>query len=200
MNGIEKSKVAIRYWLLAKEYYKALQAMEWAMEHHTGTRKDGKTPEFSHQLSVVYYLRTIYQNLLYPEETFCAAFLHDIAEDYDVSIKEISGTFGENIALTTRILTRKRDTSNQHYYDEISRNCQASIIKAADRIHNVQTMVGVFNKDKQKRYVKETNEYVIPMIKRARRLFPQQEPSYENAKHMLRCQIELIEAIHGGKI
>lgn len=195
-----KSMVAIRYWLLAKQYYRALQAMEWAIDRHTGTRKDGTTPEISHQLSVVYYLRTIHNNLMFPEETFCAAFLHDISEDYDVPIREISNSFGEEIAAAVRLCTRKRDTSLSHYYNEISRSSIASITKASDRIHNVQTMIGVFNKEKQRQYVKETNEYVIPMIKRARRLFPQQEPSYENAKHFLKCQIELIEAIHGGKI
>lgn len=60
-------------------------------------------------------------------------------------------------------------------------------------------MIGVFDRDKQNEYIFETNEYVIPMIKKARRLFPQQEPAYENAKHFLRCQVELIKAIHGAE-
>lgn len=201
----DKSIVAIRYWLLAKEYYRALQAMEWAMEHHQGVRKDGITPEISHQLSVVYYLRTIYHNLLYPEETFCAAFLHDISEDYNVSIREISNNFGEQVAAAVRLIDRcysetRIRKDEKSYYLELGKNAISSIVKAADRIHNVQTMIGVFDKMKQRKYVDETNEYVIPMIKKARRLFPQQEPSYENAKHFLKCQIELIEAIHGDKI
>lgn len=204
-TSLNKSVVAIRYWLLAKEYFQALRAMEWAFDHHRGTRKDGTTPIISHQLSVVYYLRTVYQNLLYPEQTFCVAFLHDIAEDCNVPIQDISNNFGEGIAAAVRLLSKEyhgMDTppkETENYYMSISDNCIASITKAADRIHNVQTMVGVFNKEKQKQYIKETNEYVIPMIKRARRIFPQQEPSYENAKHMLKCQIELIEAIHGRK-
>ena len=155
-HDFNKSVVAIRYWLLAKEYYKALQAMEWAFRHHKGTRKDGVTPEISHQLSVVYYLRTLYGNLSAPEDTFCVAFLHDISEDYDVSIRSISEHFGESVAAPVRLIDRfygsskdsKFKKTHDSYYEELSKNCIASIVKAADRIHNVQTMVGVFNKEK----------------------------------------------------
>lgn len=195
----EKAIIAIRYWLLAKEWFKVLEAMELASNKHTGLRKDGKTPAFHHQLSVVYYLRTIYKNLLYPEETFIVAFLHDVVEDCSVSIVEIEQLFGKRIADVVKLLT-KIDNNTQLYYDNIALDPIASIVKASDRIHNVQSMIGVFTNQKQIEYVKETTTFVIPMIKKARRLFPQQEPIYENAKHFLRCQIQLINAIHSKSI
>lgn len=210
MNNHEKSIVAMRYWLLGKGYYQALEAMEWLLAHHKGVRKDGVTPEIVHQMSVVYYLKTIHDNLLHPEETLCAGFLHDSPEDLpeEIPVARIANTFGPIVAAPVRICNRfygdekamrnKKDLKS--YYIEIGRNDISSIVKSADRIHNVQTMIGVFTKEKQREYVRETEEFVIPMIKDARRRFPRQEPSYENAKHLLRCQIELIKAIHGGKI
>ena len=191
----DKSLIAIRYWLLAKEYYTALKAMEFAMEHHVGLRKDGVTKEFHHQLSTVYYIRSIYKSILFPEATMAVAFLHDVVEDHNVQISDISTMFGEEIARAERLITRTKDKSIANYYEDMAEDPIASIVKCADRIHNVQSMIGVFNTNKQREYIKETQEHVIPMIKRARRLFPQQEPAYENAKHFLQCQVELIEEI-----
>jgi len=76
-------------------------------------------------------------------------------------------------------------------------------VKGADRIHNVQTMLGVFDLAKQQEYIHETEEYILPTLKEARRRFPHQEPAYENIKHMLQSQIELLVAVHktqGGSV
>jgi hypothetical protein len=40
---------------------------------------------------------------------------------------------------------------------------------------------------------------VLPMLKTARRSFPQQELAYENIKLLLINQIELVRAVHGEK-
>lgn len=42
----QKRLVSLRYWLIGRRYFTALEAMEFAAAHHTGFRKDGKTPEF----------------------------------------------------------------------------------------------------------------------------------------------------------
>jgi len=198
MDDFQKSIIAIRYWLLAKEYYMALDAMEFAANTHVGLRKDGVTPEFAHQLAVATYVRTLYNGLIYPEESFAAMFLHDIVEDYDISVRTIANRFGERVARSVRLLSKKIDgvkKSIEMYYDEMSHDAIASIGKGADRIHNLPSMIDVFTLKGQKWYIEETNTYILPMIKQARRRFPQQEPLYENAKRMLQCQVTLIEAL-----
>ncbi len=70
----------------------------------------------------------------------------------------------------------------------------ASIGKGGDRMHNLQSMIGVFTKDKQKNYVTEAENKIIPMLKLARRNFPQQELAYENIKLVLNTQMQLIKA------
>lgn len=57
-------------------------------------------------------------------------------------------------------------------------------------------MVGVFKIEKQKAYIQEVFDLFLPMLKKARRLFPHQVNAYENIKHILQSQIELIQAIH----
>jgi hypothetical protein len=66
----------------------------------------------------------------------------------------------------------------------------ASIAKPADRINNQGSMVGVFPAQKMRSYTEETVRLFLPMLKRAKRRFPDQEPAYENAKLVLRSQLD----------
>ena len=55
LNRFEKLLISTRYWLLGMaehdpEYFKALEAMEYGLEHHNGKRNGGDH-EFIHQLS-----------------------------------------------------------------------------------------------------------------------------------------------------
>lgn len=191
-----KALCALRYWFHGKEYFTALEAMEFASQYHTGTRKDGKTPEFHHQVSIAMFLRTLEKGLLFPQETLTAAILHDVVEDYDVSVSEIRLKFGNAVADAVNALSKKADgfkKSEQDYYHNISQHPIASIVKGADRINNVQTMPGVFSREKQRSYIDESRALVLPMLKAARRKFPAQEASYENIKHMLISQISIID-------
>lgn len=195
---IQKAQIILRYWLLAKEYYGASKALELVRERYVGTRKDGETPELYHPLALVFYLKTISASLLYPEESIIVALIHDLGEDYGLNIDEVERDYGSMCAHAFEKITKKNKymkKSTESYYDMMAEDPISSIVKAADRIHNHQSMVGVFLKNKIDEYLIETQRYVLPMIKRARRVFPEQEPAYENAKHILMSQIELIEAI-----
>ena len=122
-DAYEKLKSALRYWLYGRGYYMAVKAMEYAGKHHTGLRKDGKTPEFYHQLSIAGYVRTLI--LLHPEETMAAAFLHDVVEDCDISVSEIERRFGKDTAFAVSLLSKRKDgytIENSPYYHNICNN------------------------------------------------------------------------------
>lgn len=191
-----KAQCALRYWLHGKEYFTTLEAMEFASQYHTGTRKDGRTPEFHHQISIAMFLRTLEKCLLNPQDTLTAAILHDVVEDYDVSIAEIKLRFGVTVTDAVGCLSKKIDgfkKAEADYYNGIANNHIASVVKGADRINNVQTMPGVFSTEKQRSYIEESRDLVLPMLKTARRRFPQQEAAYENIKHMLVSQLNIID-------
>jgi (p)ppGpp synthase/HD superfamily hydrolase len=195
MNTYDKLRISLRYWLLGKGYYKAVDALEFAGSYHTGYRKDGVTPEFEHQVRITHYLRSLNTSLMFPEETLAASLLHDVVEDHPVPVVEIYHRYGEQIGIAVDLLTKTKGKDTFQYYQQMVDNPVASIVKGGDRIHNVQTMQGVFNYDKQLRYCNEVVEYILPMLRNARRKFPQQEPAYENIKHMLNSQIELVREI-----
>lgn len=201
MTSTEKKMVAIRYWCLGRQYFTAVKALEYASQFHTGMRKDKVTPEYDHQLSIALYVRSIATSLLDVDAVLTTVFLHDVCEDYDVGFEEIEARFGATIRDAVRLLTKKFRggvVAPAAYYKAITECPIASVVKGADRIHNIQTMTEVFDLPKQVQYVKETEEYVLPMLKTARRAYPEQEPAYENEKHVLKSQIDLMWAIHKG--
>jgi (p)ppGpp synthase/HD superfamily hydrolase len=190
----EKMRISLRYWLLGRRYFTALKAMEYAEKFHTGTRKDG-TPEFSHQVWQALYLRTIESTLINPELCLTTCFLHDVVEDYPVRVADITNLFGSEAGHSTDCMSKIVEgikKSSEDYFGTLAEDAAASVCKGVDRIHNHQSMVGAFTRLKQLSYMDETDEDILPMLKKARRLFPEQDAAYENIKHILMTQIELI--------
>ncbi len=201
MDGFAKKEISLRYWLLGRDFHKAVEAMEMGRKYHRGLRKDG-APEFSHQVAIAQFVRTIIGDLQFPEETLATIFLHDIREDHGISDDEIRSMFGDRVANSVGYLTKefrghKRDPFE--VFELIGKDPIASIVKGADRIHNFSTMLGAFTEEKQKEYLKEAEFHFMPMLKRARRTFPKQEPAYENLKWALNSQMCLIRAIHDAR-
>ena len=201
LGQFEKQLAALRYWFSGRGYYLALDAMEYASRFHTGTRKDGLTPEFQHQLSIAHHLRSLEKNLMFAEETLAAVFLHDVPEDFDIGFEEIESRFGPRIKNAVMLLTKKHrgtEKAKEGYFKAMAEDPIASLVKGGDRVHNIQSMVGVFSQEKQKKYMEEAEGYIIPMLKDARRKFPRQEAAYENIKFFMASQIDLIRAIHAA--
>ena len=92
--------------------------------------------------------------------------------------------------MTNQIRGVKKDKLT--YYDSMQYDPIASFCKGVDRMHNHQTMVGVFSVEKQRQYISETDQYILPMIKNARKRFTQQEPAYQIVRASLMLQMELI--------
>jgi (p)ppGpp synthase/HD superfamily hydrolase len=199
MNKFQKREISLRYWLQGKGFHRALKCMEFAKAVHCGVRKDGFTPEFDHQISIAHYVRTLLPSLIYPEETICAVFGHDLGEPpYNYPRSEYEPVFGELASEAIVCMTKKyRDVVLEEsvVFDRIARNPIASIAKYADRVHNLQTMPTVFTHTKQRSYVGDVKRAFLPAIKVSRRLFPEQEAAYENVKHVLVGQCEMIELI-----
>lgn len=206
MNKFEKLRLALRYWLLARaevqpDYYRVLDALEYAGQFHQGSRKDGVTPEFQHQLEIVQYLRTLHSSLMFPVQTLAAGLLHDVAEDYDVGFEELEDRFGKDIAHPVVLLTKKHRGTQvpaDAYFQRIAEDAVASVVKGADRINNLQSMLGVFSLEKQARYCAEAEQHFLPMLKEARRRFPRQEAVYENEKLVMRSQLTLLHAVRAA--
>ena len=200
VEKIESDIISLRFFLNGNKYYKASRALELVLRVHKGVRKDGKTPEYYHQLCIAHYLRTLTGHLIDPEATIVAGLLHDIVEDHptEYSMEDVIRNFGTSIARSVDLLT-KTGKKLDHYYNQMIEDPVASIVKGADRMHNFQSMMGVFSIEKQGRYIGETEEFILPILEEAALRFPEQEPAYANIQLVLKSQIELIRHIHKAR-
>lgn len=198
MDNYDKLFTGLKYFLMGRKYNQSLKALEFARKYHTGLRKDGKSKELIHQLSICHYIMTL-KNVKNEEKVLTCALLHDTMEDFDVPVDVMNSEFSPEITKIVLKLSKvyqgnKKDI--KAYFKEISECEVASIVKGSDRIHNLQNMVGVFSIPKQKEYLKEVEEHFIPMIKKASYNYPEQTEAYLNMKHFLKSQMELIKALH----
>lgn len=194
-----KLKTSLRYFLLAKiadpAWRKAYDAFEEIMRYECDSegnlrmRKNGIDPALLHQLSVAQHVRALMPLLQFPIETLIAALFHDHMEDHALTFEYLKNKYGELCAGAILKLSKKYANTKipmEEYFLGV-RDCPiSSIVKLIDRINNLGTMNGVFSSEKQQSYIDEVLKYFMPMLKYARRVFPDQEGAYEVLKlHMM---------------
>ena len=60
-----------------------------------------------------------------------------------------------------------------------------------DRCHNIWTMREAFGREKIASYADEIDQWFLPMLKTARKRFPEQEQAYQNIAHQLRTMRDI---------
>jgi (p)ppGpp synthase/HD superfamily hydrolase len=196
---------SIRYWLLGRaesesEYYEVLKAMQLCLEHHNGVRNDGE-PEAIHQFSMACMARSMIRHISNPVRVLILIFLHDIVEDPNqktkafISIEQIEAMFGDVIAEKVRMVSKEiLGKKNPNYsLETIFADEDLSVVKGFDRVHNVSSMYGVFKPARLQRYIDETENQFIDLIKSARQTFYFQESVYEMMKLILNMELKLIK-------
>ena len=165
----------VRGWLEARDYTQALKALEFARKRHVGKRKDGLTPEFTHQLHIVRFLINLSKLLKRPERVITLALLHDTTEDGYASNEEILLIFGKDICNGTKLLSKVIDSKKldlQTYLLLLLEDEDCVIVKGFDRMHNLESMRDAFTLVKQVSYAKETEDQFLPFLKEARLKYP----------------------------
>lgn len=202
----ERRLSAFRGHLRGAKMLMALEALEYARKFHTGFRKDGISPVFSHQIAIGFHVLDL-PGLLFPEETVAAVMLHDTVEDHGAHHEEIiRQRFGPRVHSAVMSVTKKIpvyvgdqkvhiiERDEGELFAAMANEPIGSIVKPADRSHNQKTMGGVFTADKQISYVQFTDDYIIPMINQARKNFPQQYQAYMLLQDKLESQAALVRA------
>lgn len=198
--AFERKRTALKGYCLGRDYVDVLRAITFAEEYHTGVRKDGVTPEFQHQIEIALHATTL-KGLNHADESILLQMimLHDVVEDYNVSLMEIEQRFGPVVAKGVEALSKVIGGIKKpmgQYMRDLALNPLAALAKGCDRVHNVQSMRGVFNYEKQKNYAKEVREHFFPMLRRVRDLAPQYRQAINNIKNMLEAQVQWVEYLH----
>ena len=196
-----KLDISLRYYLHGAGYFTALKAYHYAKRHHSGFRKDKVTPEFQHQIEIALYITTL-KNVVQEELAIIYAILHDVIEDTpEITFKQFRQEWGDEIANDIWAISKKvegkRNYTNDNlsdYYARIAARPLLALVKGCDRIHNLQTMVGVFNGEKQQKYVAEAENDFLPMLKEAANADPELHLAFMNVRTMIKNQVALVKA------
>ncbi len=148
------------------------KAYQIASDAHAGQKRLSGEPYIMHPLSVAVILASLGMD----EASIIAAILHDTVEDTTLTHDEVKKEFGETIADlvdgVTKIGKVPLQTKEEQQAENIrkmliamSRDIRVIIIKLADRLHNMRTLM--FKPDNRRREIaRETSEIYAPIAHR----------------------------------
>ena len=142
-------------------------------EFHKDQKRKSGEPYIIHPLCVAIILAELEMD----KETIAAGLLHDVVEDTNMSLEELSREFGSDVAFlvdgVTKLTQLSWDMDKVEVQAEnlrkmflaMAKDIRVIIIKLADRLHNMRT--GEFWKpEKQKEKARETLEIYAPIADR----------------------------------
>jgi hypothetical protein len=153
-----------RLHVLARKhkYPNTLLAANLATQLHAGQRRKSGEPYITHPVNVA---RLLIIDGVRDDVVLASALLHDVLEDCRDASPDNLLTLGihPEVISTVQVLTKQPGQDARQYYAQVGRCPQATLVKLADRCHNLATMAGVFTVDKIREYVSETEKYVLPL-------------------------------------
>ena len=151
---------------------KIIKAYEFAASAHSGQKRKSGEDYICHPIAVAEMLVGLGMDI----DTLIASLLHDVAEDTDKTLDDISRAFSPDVAMLVDGVTKLNVielASREEWQAEnirkmllaMSKDVRVVIIKLADRLHNMRTIAAL---GEVKRYEKalETMEVYAPIAGR----------------------------------
>lgn len=165
---IDKIKAGEKQYDLAK----IVSAYEFANEAHMGVKRSSGEPYITHPIAVACILLEYCMDT----DTICAALLHDVVEDTDTTLETISRKFSPEVANlvdgVTKIGQVPLNTKEEQQAENIrkiliamSKDIRVIIIKLADRLHNMRTIM-FRPPEKQRKKALENMNFYAPIAHR----------------------------------
>lgn len=151
-----------------KELTQTLTVLPYARELHKGQFRKGKenVPYIYHPILMACHALALG---LDNDDLISAVILHDVCEDCGVSIEELPVNAVTKEAV--RLVTKDESKDLKKYYEDISMNWIATMVKLLDRCNNISGMATGFSKEKMIEYINETEKYVYPLLRIAKKRY-----------------------------
>jgi guanosine-3',5'-bis(diphosphate) 3'-pyrophosphohydrolase len=148
------------------------RAFRFAAKAHAGQQRRSGEEFIQHPYSVA----RICAELQLDDWTIAAALLHDVVEDTNVTLDEVTAEFGEEIAQLvdgvtklTRVHFQSREQAEAENYRKMilamAQDPGVILIKLSDRLHNLRT-IEYLGKQKQVQKAREALEVYAPLAHR----------------------------------
>jgi GTP pyrophosphokinase len=148
------------------------RALRYAAAAHRGQKRMSGEDFVEHSIAVA----SILASLLVDTTSICAALLHDVVEDSDVTVDDINREFGEEVGdlvdgltkishLTFRSSVEEQSENYRKLLLSVARDARVIIIKLADRLHNMRTLEHL-PPERRQRIATETRDLYAPLANR----------------------------------
>ena len=191
----EKMYTYLRGYASALRMEETLKALSFAREKHEGQFRKSGDPYIVHPLTMA--CNAVSMGIR-DDVTVAAILLHDVCEDCGIGLAELP--VSEEVRQVVELMTFRvmdgetKETAKTRYYNMILQSRQASLTKLIDRCQNVSSMAGVFSEEKLLAYIDETRQYVLPLLKKAKNLYPQDSDVLFVLKYHIVSVVDSIEA------
>ena len=153
------------------------KAFDFANEAHKGVRRRSGEPYILHPIAVA---KIVVSNIGLGYKSIVAALLHDVVEDTDYTVQDISNLFGEKVAILVDGLTKiktvldnedkamKKSMQAENFKRillTLNDDVRVVLIKLADRLHNCRT-IEFMPDHKRDKILSETMFVFIPLAHR----------------------------------
>ncbi|MBK9161746.1 MAG: bifunctional (p)ppGpp synthetase/guanosine-3',5'-bis(diphosphate) 3'-pyrophosphohydrolase [Nitrosomonadales bacterium] len=147
-------------------------SIEFSRAAHHGQVRHSGDPYISHPIAVARILTTLHLDV----QAVIAALLHDVVEDTEVTLEQVSEKFGKPVADLVDGLSKldkiqfetREDAQAENFRKMLlamARDVRVILIKLADRLHNMRTL-DVMSREKCERIARETMEIYAPIANR----------------------------------
>ncbi len=171
-RGFERLVTTLESYLPSEQIDLIMRAYHFGAAAHEGqTRKTGE-PYITHPVAVAQELA----NMHLDAQAITAAILHDVVEDTDASLEEISEQFGSDVAALVdgvskldQIQFRSRAEAQAESFRKMMlamiEDIRVILVKLADRLHNMKTL-DAMPPEKRRRIARETLDIYAPIANR----------------------------------
>ena len=172
INDYNELKALMESYGTGYDYDMVKRAFELCVTAHEGQKRQTDEDYYIHPFNVA----KIIVSLGMDTQSIAAALLHDVVEDTDTSLEDITKKFGPEVALlvdgVTKIGRLNFSTKEQQQAESLRKmliamgqDIRVIIIKLADRLHNMRTL-DAMTPQKQRDKSVETLEVYAPIAHR----------------------------------
>ena len=159
-------------YLKPKDVAHVREVIEFSRTAHQGQIRRSGDPYITHPIAVARILTPLHIDV----QAIIAALLHDVVEDTEITLEEVSTKFGKPVADLVDGLSKldkihfetREDAQAENFRKMLlamARDVRVILIKLADRLHNMRTL-GAMAPEKSERIARETMEIYAPIANR----------------------------------
>ena len=170
-----------------------LKALPFMRTKHEGQFRKSMTdqaPYITHPLTLACHALAMG---IIEDDVLATLLLHDVIEDTGAKLEELP--VNDRVREVVRLVSYNtyagdKEAIKPRYYEQISKNELAALIKCIDRYNNLSCMADGFSRGKMASYVMQTEKYILPLLEIVKAV-----PRWNNAAWLLQYQMTaLLEA------